>query len=130
MTYLNCESGLSDLKPSKQRRLLFRGFLSHGPGSDEQIEWWIGHDQGGKFQVLWLKSDWCDDRIFQAAAWMTVDARTPKEAGEALLCELWTAEKELNDADGPSYDEVIQHRRALLSPKDVDNVGRMVWPEA
>ena len=129
MTYLNGPSPTGEFKPAPLRELLFRGYLSHCPGDDEEIEWWIGLESSGQHQVLWLKSDRFDDPSLQAVAWIKADTRLSKEWGAALLGELWTAEKDINDCERPAHDEVDEDPRALLSAKEVAALALSVWPK-
>lgn len=120
-------SGTSDLMPGSDLKLLFKGYLSHGPGGgDEQVEYWVGSDSTGGFDVLWLSSDW-EDNVLNAVESTPSGHDSPVKVGMDFLRKMWFAEKIEYEADGPAHDWIDEDMRSILSEDDVTSVVRSVW---
>ena len=124
-TYLDSNTGI-DIKPARTR-LLFSAWIDHGPGSSEKAEYRIGPSKCGKFDVLWISSDFDDGETCNAAAWMPRHQMRGKALQLALLEGLFAAEKAEHDLDEPNFSEVARDAPALLSIKDIQSVAYNVF---
>lgn len=125
-TYLKDPDGV-DLIPSRTR-LLFRAYLGHGPGHSEQLCMFIGPTRCGRFDALWLSTDWSNSKK-QAVAWLPRREMTGADLWQTLLEAYWRAEKEENEADQANYDEIIPDAKAMAAPSDVKALGAIIWPD-
>ena len=116
-TYLDSNDG-TDLLPTRSR-LLFSAWIDHGPGSSEKAEYRIGPSKCGKFDVLWISSDFDDGETRNAAAWIPRHRMRGKALQLALLEALFAAEKAEHDLDESNFSEVAPSPRAALSNGEV-----------
>jgi hypothetical protein len=124
-TYLDSNDG-ADLVPSRTR-LLFSAWIDHGPGSSEKAEYRIGPSNCGRFDVLWISSDFGDGETRNAAAWIPRHQMIGKALQLALLEALFAAEKAEHDLDEPNFSEVAPSPRAALSDGEVRKLADKVF---
>ena len=127
-TYIEDQSGV-DLEASRTR-LLFMALLSHGPGFSEKAEYRIGPTKCGRFDVLWVKSDWVDDDdvlALQAVSWLPRHEMKGRALPLALITAWLNAEKKVNGATTPNFDEVERRKTALLNATQVFEIVHAVF---
>jgi hypothetical protein len=124
-TYLDSQDGV-DLVPTRTR-LLFSAWIDHGPGSSEKAEYRVGPSKCGKFDVLWISSDFDDGASRNAAAWVPRHQMKGKALQLALLEGLFAAEKAEYDLDEPNFSEVDPASKAALTVREVGQVARHVF---
>jgi hypothetical protein len=125
-TYLDDSTGVA-LTPQPKPRLLFKAWLSHGPGHDEDLAFYVGPDDENSHDVLWLESDYAEGAT--ALAWLPRGILSGDELNNALLEAYWQREKDENETEEPNYTEVLKTRGAALSPKQVNELANKIWPE-
>ena len=116
----------ADLVPTRTR-LLFSAWIDHGPGSSEKAEYRVGPSKCGKFDVLWILSDFDDGETRNAAAWMPRHQMKGKALQLALLEGLFAAEKAEHDLDEPNFSEIEPSPKAVLSASEVRRVAAKVF---
>lgn len=124
-TYLDSNIG-SDVLPSRTR-LLFSAWIDHGPGSSEKADYRVGPSKCGKFDVLWISSDFDDGKTRNAAAWMPRHQMRGKALQLALLEGLFAAEKAEHDLDEPNFSEVAASPKALLPRTEIQRIATKVF---
>lgn len=126
-TYLESASFAENLCP-RRRRLLFRGLLFHGPGSQEQINFRVGPSKCGCYDVLWQDSDW-SEADYHALAWLPRKTTTGNNLWKRLLAGYWAAEKEIGSCEhGPNFNDISSDPKGSLSPEDVWAIVDSIWP--
>lgn len=124
-TYLDSGTAV-DLTPTRTR-LLFSAWIDHGPGSSEKADYRIGPSRCGKFDVLWISSDFDDGETCNAAAWIPRHQMKGKELQLALLEGLLAAEKAEHDLDEPNFSEIEPSPKAALSSSEVRHVVTKIF---
>jgi hypothetical protein len=125
-TYMD-DCGGVDLTPQLKPRLLFKAWLNHGPGHDEDLAFYVGPDVTNTHDVLWIESDYAEG--LTAIAWLPREVLSGSELYDALLTTYWQCDKEKNETDQPNFTEVLETRDATLSPKQVLDLAKRIWPE-
>jgi hypothetical protein len=125
-TYFDSALGV-DFVPSGKPTLLFKAWLSHGPGSDEDLAFYVGPNAEHSHDVLWLESDYSEG--FSAIAWAPREVLPSEELSRILLTTYWQREKEENESEEPNFTEVLKTEGAALSPKQVNEMAKQIWPE-
>jgi hypothetical protein len=125
-TYLDDSAGVA-LTPQPKPRLLFKAWLSHGPGHDEDLAFYVGPDDENTHDVLWLESDYAEGAT--ALAWVQRGILSGDELNNALLEAYWQREKDENESEEPNYTEVLKTQGAALSPEQVNELANKIWPE-
>jgi hypothetical protein len=123
-TYLDNSSGL-DFMPLGIPELLFKAWLSHGPGSDEDLAFYVGPTAANTHDVLWLESDYSEG--IAAIAWVPQGTFSKEELNRILLTTYWQREKEETESEEPNFTEVLKTRGAALSPKQVNELAKQIW---
>ena len=124
-TYLGNSSGL-DFTPLGIPELLFKASLSHGPGSDEDLAFYVRPNAANTHDVLWLESDYSEG--VAPIAWVPRGTFSDEELRRILLTTYWQREKEENESEEPNFTEVLKARGAALSPKQVNELAKQIWP--
>ena len=124
-TYLDSHPG-GDLTPSRTR-LLFAAWIDHCPGASEKADYRIGPSQCGKFDVLWISSDFDDGESRNAAAWIPRHQMKGKTLQLALLAGLFAAEKTHLELDEPNFSEIAPSPKAALTVQDVRRLSEEVF---
>ena len=124
-TYLDSGTGV-DLTPTRTR-LLFSAWIDHGPGSSEKAEYRIGPSRCGKFDVLWISSDFDDGETCNAAAWTPRHQMKGKALQLALLEGLFAAENAEHDLDEPNFSEIEPSPKAALSSSEVLKIATKIF---
>jgi len=127
-TYLDSNTG-SDLEPTRTR-LLFSAWIDHGPGASEMAEYRIGPSQCGKFDVLWISSDFDDGESSNAAAWIPRHRMKGKILQLALLAGLFSAEKTHLELDEPNFSEIAPNPKAVLTSSEVRRIAADIFDSA
>lgn len=112
----------------KNARLLYRAWLFHHPGFDELIRLYMAKSECGRFVVLLLTTDNQGRNERQEIAWAESGNVRSKELAKGLIKCFWEDEKAFNEADGPAFSEIIPSKSALLTPSEVCELARTVWP--
>ncbi|HZS17278.1 MAG TPA: hypothetical protein VFA51_05025 [Candidatus Udaeobacter sp.] len=126
-TYVESDGGVA-LESSPSARLLFSALLYHGPGFEEQVQYFGGSSKCGGYDVLWCHSDWLDDTDTSAAAWLPKGILTGRALWEALLAGYWNAEKTAYESDAPNFNEITQDGQSALSSDEVWEIVERIWP--
>ena len=121
--YQDQDPGLSP----KSTRLAFKAMLYHGPGHQETQRYRIGADDEGKWDVLWIKSDWVEETI--PLAWVIKGTLRGKPLHVALVRAWLQGLRVSEDADSPPYGELIDAPKALLDGDDLGAIEEAVWAE-
>ncbi len=124
-TYLDSQEGI-DLVPSRTR-LLFSAWIDHGPGSSEKAEYRIGPSRCGKFDAVWISSDFDGGDSRNAAAWLPRHRMKGKALRMALLEALFVAERTHLQLDEPNFAEMAFSPRGLLSSSEVWELAAHVF---
>jgi hypothetical protein len=124
-TYADSQDGV-DLVPGRTR-LLFAAWIHHGPGFPEKVGYRVGPSKCGRFDVLWIKSEWDNEDAVSAAAWMPRRQMRGKPQHLALLKALFVAQKSHASSDGPNFNEVARATNALLTSREVCDVTRKTF---
>ena len=117
----------STFAPSVRPKLLFKAWLSHGPGSDENLAFYVGPNAENSHDVLWLESNYSEG--LSAIAWAPQGVLPSGELSRILLMTYWQREKEETESEGPNFEEVLKTGGAALSPKQVNDMAKEIWPE-
>jgi|LakMenEpi03Aug12_release.lakeMendotaPanAssembly.Ray.scaffolds.fasta_scaffold868510_2 hypothetical protein len=125
-TYFDSSSAV-DFVPAGNPTLLFKAWLSHGPGSDEDLAFYVGPNAEHSHDVLWLESDYSEG--FSAIAWAPKGVLPSGELSRILLKTYWQREKEENESEEPNFTEVLKTDGVALSPKQVNEIANQIWPE-
>jgi hypothetical protein len=124
-TYADSQDGV-DLAPARTR-LLFAAWIDHGPGASEKAEYRVGPSRCGKFDVLWISSDFDDGESRNAAAWIPRHQMKGKTLQLALLAGLFAAEKAHLELDEPNFSEIAPSPKAALTVQDVRRLSEEVF---
>lgn len=109
-------------------RLVFRaGFDGGGPGHSEEWVLRLGPESEGKWDVLWLKSDWDEGKA--PVAWVARGAQRGKSLAIALVQSWLEATRDHEDAEGPPFEEVQAAKTAILTRREVGRIVGEVWRE-
>jgi hypothetical protein len=127
-TYADSQDGV-DLVPARTR-LLFAAWIHHGPGFPEKVEYRVGPSKCGRFDVLWIKSEWDDANSFAAAAWTPRCQMKGKPLYLALLNALFVSQKSHESSEGPNFNEVISSDSSLLSGSEVHAIASNIFGES
>jgi hypothetical protein len=119
-------SDSADLTPKGKPKLLFKAYLSHGPGFDEIMGYYLGPNDDNTYDVLWIESDWTEEMT--AIAWVELGAIPSNDLSSALLKTYWQREKEESQSEEPSFSEIIKSDRAVLPSEQVRAILEEVWP--
>ena len=114
--------------PQPKPRLLFKAWLSHGPGHGEDLAFFVGPNDENTHDVLWLESDYAEETT--AIAWVPRGILSGKKLCEALLTTYWRREKEENESEEPNFTEVIKTPLAALSQRQINELAEQIWPES
>ena len=125
-TYLEEPSLAADLAADRKARLLFAGRLSHGVEQAALMEYYIAGSHCGRFDVLWLKSDWCEG--LSARAWSPRGGLPGKKLWEALLMAYWTAERATQEFENPPFNEIASDS-GVMQPERIWEIVERVWPQ-
>jgi hypothetical protein len=123
----NCYQDQDPGLTPKSTRLAFKAMVDHGPGHQETQRYGVGADAEGKWDVLWLKSDWVEETI--PLAWIPKGALRGKPLHLALVQAWLRGAKEAEGADSPPYGETIEAPTALLDETDLGTIEETVWAE-
>ena len=124
-TYI--ESDTSDLLPERGSKLLFAAYLFHGPGFEEELQFRIGPSKCGRYDVLWLGSDWNEEGP-SALAWIPKGDLTTTTLCKKLLIAAWRTEKADYGYDRPVFHEIKSNEKSLLPSEAVWQIAAQVWP--
>jgi len=124
-TYSDGGAGVN-FTPHLKPQLLFKAWLNHGPGHDEDLAFYVGPNSLNTHDVLWIVSDY-DDEI-SPVAWLTSGILSGSDLNETLLTTFWQRDKEENESEEPNFTEVIETIDAAFSPKQVNELVKRVWP--
>ncbi len=106
-------------------RLVLKAAIYHGPGHQETQ--WIraGTDSAGKWDVLWMRSDWVEETT--PLAWVAKGVLRGRELHQALLRAWFQGAKQSEDADEPPYGEPLPASNTLLTEEEVAAIADQVW---
>jgi hypothetical protein len=122
-SYQDQDPGLSP----KSTRLVFKAMMFHGSGHDEEQRIRIGSDDEGKWDVLWLSSNWIEGAV--PLAWVAKGTLRGRALWTGLVHAWFRGNKLGQDADAPPYDEFTPTDHALLDEETVQSIVEQVWPE-
>lgn len=114
------------LAAGRNAQLLFSGWVSQGREEAELLEYYIAGSDCGKFDVLWLRSDWCEG--LSARAWSPRGGLPGKKMWEALLMAYWKAEKAAQEMESLPFSEVAKDS-GVMAPEKVWKIVQKIWPE-
>jgi hypothetical protein len=114
-----------DFAPKGKPKLLFKACLSHGPGFDEIMGYYLGPNDDKTYDVLWIESDWTEEMI--AIAWVELGAIPNNDLSSALLKTYWQREKEESQSEAPSFSEIMKSDQAVLLPEQARALLDEVW---
>jgi hypothetical protein len=117
-----------DFVPSGKPLLLFKAWLNHGPGSDEDLALYVGPNAALSHDILWLESDYAEG--LSAIAWAPKGVLPISELGRSLLRAYWQREKEENESEEPNLTEVLEAEGAVLSPEEVNDIAEQIWSKS
>ena len=123
-TYFDSDPGA--LAPTRTR-LLFAAYINRSPIDSEEVQYRIGPSRYGKFDVLWISSDFDDGDTCNAAAWMPRHQMKGKALQLALLEALFAAEKAEHDLDEPNFSEIEPSPKSALSSSEVRQVVTKIF---
>jgi hypothetical protein len=123
--YNSCQDQDLGLSP-KSTRLAFKAVMFHGPGHDEAQIIRIGSDDEGKWDVLWLRSDWIEGVV--PLAWVAKGSLRGRSLWAGLVHAWFLGSKLGQQADAPPYDEYAPAPNALLDEASVKAIVDQVWP--
>ncbi|MEY3479988.1 MAG: hypothetical protein RIQ71_763 [Verrucomicrobiota bacterium] len=126
-TYLDNNAGV-DFTPHPNPQLLFRAWLSHGPGHSEDLSFFVGPNAENSHEVLWLESDYAEGTT--AIAWVPCGVLSESDVKHELLAAYWRREKEENESEEPNFTEVVKTPSAALTPREVCALAEQVWPKS
>jgi len=121
--YLDQDLGLSP----KSTRLVFKALMFHGSGHDEEQRIRIGGDDEGKWDVLWMSSNWGEGTA--PLVWVAKGTLRGRALWTGLVYAWFLGSKLGQDAAAPPYDEFTPTDNALLDEEDVQAIAQQVWPE-
>jgi hypothetical protein len=121
--YQNQELGLSP----KSTRLLFKAVIFHGSGHDEEQRIRIGGDDEGKWDVLWMSSNWGEGLV--PLVWVAKGSLRGRALWTGLVHAWFAAAKVAEHATEPPYSEFTPADNTLLDEEDVQAIAEQVWPE-
>jgi hypothetical protein len=101
--------------------------MFHGSGHDEEQRIRIGGDDEGKWDVLWLSSNWGEGIV--PLAWVAKGALRGRALWTRLVYAWFLGSKLGQDADAPPYDEYTSAPNAILDETSVQAIVEQVWPE-
>jgi len=122
-SYQDQDPGLSP----KSTRLVFKAVMFHGSGHDEEQRIRIGGDDEGKWDVLWLSSNWGEGTV--PLAWVAKGSLRGRALWTGLVHAWFLGSKLGQQADAPPYDEYATAPNALLDETSVQAIVEQVWPE-
>ena len=122
-SYQDQDLGLSP----KSTRLAFKAVMFHGPGYEDAQIIRIGSDDEGKWDVLWLRSDWIEGAV--PLAWVAKGSLRGRSLWAGLVHAWFLGSKLGQQADAPPYDEHATAPNALLDEASVQAIVEQVWPE-
>jgi len=120
--YQDEDPGLSP----KSTRLVFKAAIFHGSGHDELQRIRIGSDDEGKWDGLWLRTDWDEGTV--PLAWVAKGTLRGRALWTGLVHAWFQGSKLGQDADAPPYDEYAFADHALLDEAAVQAIVEQVWP--
>ncbi len=124
--YNSCQDQDPGLSP-KSTRLVFKALMFHGPGHNEEQRIRIGGDDEGKWDVLWLSSNWIEGAV--PLAWVAKGTLRGRALWTGLVHAWLLGSKLGQQADAPPYDEFTPVDHALLDEEAVQAIVEQVWPE-
>lgn len=119
--------GEQPFEPGRTRLVFRAGFDGGGPGRSEEWVLRVGQETKGRFDVLWLKSDW--DEGMAPVAWVAKGALRGKALATALVRAWLESTRDHEDASGPPFEEVQAAKTAMLKRREVGRIVEGVWPE-
>lgn len=119
--------GEQPFEPGRTRLVLRAGFDGGGPGHSEEWNLRLGPETDGKWDVLWVRTDW--DEQAAPVAWLPRGALRGRELALALLSGWFEALRDHEDAEAPPFEEVQRAKSALLTARDLSRLSKRVWPE-
>jgi len=122
-SYQDQDLGLSP----KSTRLVFKAVMFHGSGHDEEQRIRIGSDDEGKWDVLWLRTDW--DEGVVPLVWVAKGSLRGRALWTGLVHAWFLAAKVAEHATEPPYSEFTPADNTLLDEEDVQAIAEQVWPE-
>lgn len=131
MEQVDIRTALADgeqaFEPGRTRLAFRAGFDGGGPGHSEEWVLRLGPESEGRWDVLWLKSDW--DEGMTPVAWVAKGAMSGKQLATALVRAWLESTRDHEDAEGPPFEEVQGMRSAILTKREVGRIVEGVWPE-
>ena len=121
--YQDQELGLSP----KSTRLVFKAVMFHGSGHDEEQRIRIGSDDEGKWDVLWLRTNWGEGTV--PLVWVSRGSLRGRALWTGLVLAWFLGSKVAQDAAAPPYDELTPADYALLDEESVQAIVEQVWPK-
>jgi hypothetical protein len=121
--YQDQEIGLSP----KSTRLVFKAVMFHGSGHDEEHRIRIGSDDEGKWDVLWLSTNWGEGTV--PLVWVAKGSLRGRALWTGLVQAWFLGSKVAKDAAAPPCDEYTRADHALLDEESVQAIVEQVWPE-
>ena len=112
---------------AKSTRLVFKATIFHGPGSSEDQRILIGTDDKGRWDVLWVASDWLEGK--HPLAWVAKGNLRGRALRVGLVHAWFQGSKNGEDASAPPFDEFRSAKHALLDEDAVQAIIEQVWPE-
>ena len=112
---------------AKSTRLVFKATIFHGPGSSEDQRILIGTDDKGRWDVLWVASDWLEGK--HPLAWVAKGNLRGRALRVGLVHAWFQGSKNGEDASAPPFDEFTSAKHALLDASAVQAIIEQVWPE-
>jgi len=128
-TYLDSFAAHSNLLCAIRPKLVFRCWIDKGPGMmGEHVRFHYGPSVCREVIALWISSDWGGGSKTKAAIAWTKDKNLLNAPWVSLLRAYWEAEKSENLWEEPNYSEIDVSPRSLMTPPQVEEVARSVWP--
>jgi hypothetical protein len=124
--FTHLDSDPRTLAPGRTR-FLFAAYIDRSPIDTEKVEYRIGPSKCGKFDALWLMSDFDDYASRTAAAWTPRHQMKGKALQLALLEGLFAAEKTHLELDEPNFSELAPTRGSLLSAREIGQAATAVF---
>ncbi len=87
----------------------------------------MGPSQCGKFDVLWISSDFEAGESRNAAAWIPRHQIRGKTLQLALLAGLFSAEKTHLELDEPNFSKIAPSPKAVLTGSEVSRVAADIF---